>query len=150
MSFAPFPVLLRSFPHHTKEKKPCDLHEFYRDSLSTFTLTATDNMSACFSCTCDCCCAYLLICNSHSQLDECELVSGCPYNACSISSPQTSMSVKTQTLAVRSASITRGTLNVNAMKVTKWTLLLRPARQKVSHNAAVINHAGCLRKWFLF
>lgn len=43
--------------------------------------------------------------------------------------------MRTQTLAVRSASTTRGILNVNAMKVMRWTLSLRPARQKVSLNA---------------
>lgn len=49
--------------------------------------------------------------------------------------PQTSMSVRTQMLVARSASTTRGILNVNATKDMRSTLLLRPARQKVRRQA---------------
>lgn len=36
-------------------------------------------------------------------------------------------------LAARSASTTKETTSVNAMKVTRWTLSLRPAKPWVSH-----------------
>lgn len=51
---------------------------------------------------------------------------------CSLSSLQTLMSVKIPTLAARSASTTKGTLNVNVMKGMRWTPSPRPARPKVS------------------
>lgn len=42
------------------------------------------------------------------------------------------MSVRTQMPAVRSASITKGIINVSAMKATRWTLPQRPAKLWVS------------------
>lgn len=52
----------------------------------------------------------------------------------SLFSLQTLMSVRTLTPVARSASTTRGILSVNAMKVMRWILSLKPARQRVSYS----------------
>lgn len=51
----------------------------------------------------------------------------------SLFSPQTLMNVRTQMLAVRSASTTKEIISVSAMKATRWTRPPRPAKLWVSY-----------------
>ncbi len=83
-----------------------------------------------------------------SAAREGERISGCLCVTVSVSqvidnlsllfSLQTLTSARTLTPVAKFALTTRGILNVNAMKVMRWTLLLRPARQKVSRVAGFL------------
>lgn len=140
-SFTPFPILLTLSVRPSHPRKEPGRKQSPQGHTPSLCRRLPSHQSACF-------CLYhsvYSLTGSQKQVMTVCIFQGLNSFNVSVSQPadrsvpspplQTSTSVRTQTLAVRSASTTRGILSVNAMKVMRWTLSLRPARQKVGQNA---------------